>query len=67
MIVWFFLYIGVTKGPLTIRLKEDKKHTQRGETTKFDIAECLLEPMSCAMAILHMEPHWRKQKLIESA
>jgi predicted GIY-YIG superfamily endonuclease/uncharacterized protein (UPF0335 family) len=64
-------YIGETKRPLEVRIKEHFKCTQLGDTAKSGIAEHVWtnqHRMKWSDAkVLHKEEHWLKRKFIEAA
>ncbi|KAG5889817.1 hypothetical protein JTB14_025596 [Gonioctena quinquepunctata] len=57
------IHIGETKRPLSVRLDEHKKWTQRGETSKSEHHRVLWDDAS----VLHREEHWFKRKFKEAA
>ena len=64
-------YIGETKRPLAVRLKEHRLSTQRGETARSGIADHVWSNQHrikwSEAKVLHKETHWRKRKFLEAA
>ncbi len=64
-------YIGETKRPLSIRVKEHKENTRKGFTEQSKIAQhCWSENHTMnwdQASIIHREPHFFKRKLIEAS
>lgn len=64
-------YIGETKRPLEVRIKEHRKHTQLGETSKSGIAEHAWNADHRInwndAKVIHRETHWKKRKFKEAA
>lgn len=64
-------YIGETKRPLEVRIKEHKNNTQKGETAKSKLAKHAWENEHRfkwkEAKILHTESHYYKRKFIEAA
>lgn len=65
------VYIGETKRPLDIRVKEHKTHTERGETSRSGIAEHSWSKEHrvrwSEASVVHTESHWKKRKFKEAA
>ena len=65
------MYIGETKRPLDVRIKEHRTHTQKGETSRSGIADHAWENQHqiqwSEAQIIHNEQHWKKRKFIEAA
>jgi predicted GIY-YIG superfamily endonuclease/uncharacterized protein (UPF0335 family) len=64
-------YIGETKRPLNVRIKEHKENTKKGLTEKSKIAQhCWSENHNMLWdeaSIIHREPHFYKRKVIEAS
>ena len=64
-------YVGETKRPLAVRIKEHQKHTRLGETTRSGIAEHVWTNQHrikwSETKVLYKEQHWRKRKFVETA
>ena len=64
-------YIGETKRPLNVRIKEHRDNTRKGLTEKSKIAQhCWSESHKMCWdeaRIIHREPHFYKRKVIEAS
>ena len=65
-------YTGETGRPISVRLQEHRRATEKGETNKSGVAEHVWAngnhcPEWDRTTIVHIEPHWKKRKIKEAA